>query len=185
MYLLRVDDLDIVDQQRAEILSAAADFLGSTSAIRIFEEFRFVTSSGYAGRVIDEVEIVLSGKYNGVTELCANVEEFLLTSGLMGYRWHPVLTLSTGWQKYLSLLLFLERTGWKEPVFLFSPFHYLDDELTSSVLSRLAQYERAILLDYDLSRVRSLKAGLIEVTFRARRICPVPDHMEPGSNANW
>ncbi|HEY2068292.1 MAG TPA: hypothetical protein VGG48_01960 [Rhizomicrobium sp.] len=183
MYLLLLDDLDSFEDMRDEIIVAARAFFGHPP--KVFEEFRFVSESGYGERVVDEIELVLSSHCADRHQLRSTILKCIDDWGFSEYRDYPVLTLSSGWRKYLSLALFVESSEASFGVLLVSAFHYLDSRRSLIALEKLAQLERVLIVDMDTARLEKLYSQFVKVVFRNGVIRERQGSDRPGSNANW
>ena len=182
MYLLLVDDLDTLDEMRPAIVAAAGDLFEARPVV--FEEFRFVTSTGYSQRAIDEIELVLGSSHTSVA-LPERVERFVEYWGFGQFRDQPISTLSSGWQKYLSLALFAELAVSSNAAVLFMPFHYLDRSRTAKALEVLERQPKVLIVDLDVARLRADCPSAQAMVLDGQRLRSVPYGDEAaGPNAN-
>lgn len=182
-YALRLDDLDQLSDARSGILEAAKAH--SVSEPAIFEEYRFVAGTGYGERVIDEVELVLSNKPRNSRDILLHVKRVIDDAGLSHYAQTRVVHLSVGWQKYLSLVLFVLANTDAASAVAFLPFHYLDDDLAYRALEWLSTFDHVIVVDLDIPRLKRLAPYVQELVMNKNRLVAPSSELSPGPNANW
>jgi hypothetical protein len=183
MYLLLIDDLDKLEEMRPSIVGAAEAVFSSKPLV--FEEFRFVSATGYGQRTIDEVELVLGSQSQGADRLKERVEQFIEQWGFEAFRDEAVLSLSSGWQKYLSLALFSELLISHGSAVLFMPFHYLDRQRTVLALKRLSVQPKTLIVDLDAARLQDCLANFQPMVLKGGILEKAPLDAKAGPNANF
>jgi len=183
MFLLRIDDLDMLDEQQGEIVVAAREYF--SRPLNVFEEFHFLSSSGYGEKLVDEIEVVLSPQYTDSARLMTAVQDAIAAWGLERYANYRTISLSAGWQKYLSLAAFAERLSDDESLLLFQPFHFLDRKRVKTALRNLRRFNAVMVVDLDIPRITTIEPDVVQVALHKGCIGELSKGDRAGINANW